>query len=228
MKRGFLPTVGALLVCAALLGTPTLWARLADARRMNAVHSRPAVAGALDEDARAIPVLYELHAGTAAAASDTAVEQPEPDPADFCAEAAGPLGELANAGVISAREKADLDALLAKTPDQFARRDDSRLQTLSLQWFGADTTAGLYLTRQDATGVCVSVSLPVGGDLDAETRLRAWLALLGVDGLGDWETADTGTADTAALYSAKAQATVCCTATESWVNLELMKGQPRF
>lgn len=227
MKQGFLPTVGALLVCAALLGTPALWARLADARRMNAVHPRPAVAGALDEDARAIPVLYELHAGTAAAA-DTAVEQPEPDPADFCAEAAGPLGELADAGVISAREKADLNALLAETPDQFSRRDDGRLQTLSLQWFGTDTTAGLYLTRQDATGVCVSVSLPVGGDLDAGTRLQAWLALLGVDSLGDWETTDTGITGTAALYSAKAQATVCCTATESWVNLELVKGQPRF
>lgn len=228
MKQGFLPTVGALLVCAALLGTPALWARLADARRMSAVHPRPAVAGALDEDARAIPVLYELHAGTTYTDPDAPAELPEPDPAEFCAEAAGPLGELTDAGVISSREKTALDALLAQVPDQFARRDDGRLQALSLQWFGADTTAGLYLTRQDATGMCVSVSLPVGGDLDAVTRLRAWLALLGVDGLDDWETTETGTADTAALYSAKAQATVCCTATESWVNLELVKGQALF
>ena len=59
-KQGILPTVGALLVCAALLGGPALWARLGDARRTQLVTARPVTAGALDEDARAIPVLYEL------------------------------------------------------------------------------------------------------------------------------------------------------------------------
>lgn len=227
-KQGIWPTVGALLVCAALLGGPALWALLGDARRAELVTARPVTAGALDEDARAIPVLYELHAGTAYTDPDAPAELPAPDSAALCAEAAQPVAALAEAGVLSSREKADLDALLARTPNQVSRGTDGNLQNLSLQWFGESTTAGLYLVRQGATGAYVSCSLPVGGDLDAGTRLQAWLALLGVDGLGDWEPADTGTQDTVALYSAKARATVLCTALDSWVYLELLKGQPTF
>ena len=227
-KQGILPTVGALLVCAALLGGPALWARLGDARRTQLVTARPVTAGALDEDARAIPVLYELHAGSTCTDPDAPAELPEPDPAELCAEAAEPLAALAEAGVISDREKAGLDALLARPPDQYSRGADGSQQTLSLLWFGENTTAGLYLTRQAATGVYVSYSLQVGGDLDGETRLRTWLALLGMDGLGDWEPADTDVPDTTALYSAKARATVCCTSGEDWVYLELRKGQSTF
>lgn len=227
-KQGILPTVGALLICAALLGGPALWARLEDARRAGLVIARPVTAGALDEDARAIPVLYELHASTTYTDPDAPAELPEPDPAELCAEASDPLAALAEAGVISDREKAGLDALLARTPDQYSRGADGSQQTLSLLWFGENTTAGLYLTRQAATGVYVSYSLPVGGDLDGETRLWAWLALLGVDSLGDWETTDTTAPDTVALYSAKARAAVCCTSSENWVYLELQKGQPTF
>lgn len=228
MKQSVLPTMGALLICAALLGGPALWARLGDARRAQLVTTRPVTAGALDEDARAIPVVYELHAGSTCTDPDAPAEQPEPDSAALCAEAAQPVAALAEAGVISSREKADLDALLARTPDQVSRGGDGALQNLSLQWFGESTTVGLYLVRQQATGVYVSCSLPVGGDLDAETRLRAWLPLLGVDGLGDWEPADTGVPDTVALYSAKARSTVLCTALDSWVYLELLKGEPAF
>lgn len=228
MKQSVLPTVGTLLVCAALLGGPALWARLGDARRTELVTARPVTAGALDEDARAIPVLYELHAGSTYTDPDAPAELPAPDSAALCAEAAQPVAALAEAGVLSSREKADLDALLARTPDQISRGTDGSLQNLSLQWFGESTTAGLYLVRQEATGVYVSCSLPVGGDLDGETRLRAWLALLGVDSLGDWEPADTDVPDTTALYSAKARATVLCTALDSWVYLELLKGQPTF
>lgn len=227
-KQGILPTVGALLVCAALLGGPALWARLEDTRRAELVTVRPVTAGALDEDARAIPVLYELHAGSTYTDPDAPVELPAPDPAALCAEAAEPLAALAEAGAISDREKADLTALLAAPPGQYSCREDGPLQTMSLLWFGDNTTTGITLTRQEATGVYVSYSLPVGGDLDARTRLRAWLALLGVDSLGDWETADTSAPDTVALYSAKARATVCCTSSESWIYLELRKGRPTF
>ena len=85
------------------------------------------------------------------------------------------------------------------------------------------------MSRQTATGVYVSFGLSVGGDLDAETRLRAWLVMLGVDVLGDWEPVDTGGyADTFALYSAKGQATAYCTAAAGWVNLQLSKGAVAF
>lgn len=232
MKKGILPTAAALLVCAALLGVPALWARLSDARRLNTVQPRPVLAGALDEEARAIPVLYELHAGASDASSAEAEELPEPDPAALCAEAAEPVAALADAGVISAGEKAQLDALLAQPPLQYYRHNSEALQNLSLIWSRQDamaTTAAIHLSRQAATGVYVSFSLSVGGDLDAETRLRAWLVLLGVDVLDDWEPVDTGSyADTFALYSAKGQATAYCTAAADWVNLQLSKGSVTF
>lgn len=232
MKKGILPTAAALLVCAALLGVPALWARLSDARRLNTVHPRPVLAGALDEEARAIPVLYELHAGASDASSAEAEELPEPDLADLCAEAAEPVAALADAGVISAGEKAQLDALLAQSPLQYYRHNSEALQNLSLIWSRQDamaTTAAIHLSRQAATGVYVSFVLSVGGDLDAETRLRAWLVLLGVDALDDWEPVDTGSyADTFALYSAKGQATAYCTAAADWVNLQLSKGSLTF
>lgn len=232
MKKGFLPTAAALLVCAALLGVPALWARLADARRLNTVQPRPILAGTLDEEARAIPVLYELHAGTSDTSYTEAEELPEPDLAELCAEAAGPVAALADAGVLSAGEKARLDALLARSPLQYSRRDSGPLQNLSLWWSrpdGSDSSAAIYLSRQTVTGVYVSLSFSVGGDLDAETRLRAWLVLLGVDVLDDWEPVDTGSyADTFALYSAKGQATAYCTATSDWVNLHLSKGAVAF
>lgn len=232
MKKGILPTAAALLVCAALLGVPALWARLSDARRLNSVQPRPALAGALDEEARAIPVLYELHAGASDASSAESEELPESDLAGLCAEAAEPVSALADAGVISAGEKARLDALLAQAPLQYYRQNSGALQSLSLVWPQQDataSTAAIHLSRQTATGVYVSFGLSAGGDLDAETRLRAWLALLGVDGLGDWEPVDTGGyADTFALYSAKGQATAYCTAAADWVNLQLSKGAVAF
>lgn len=232
MKKGILPTAAALLVCAALLGVPALWARLSDARRLNTVQPRPALAGALDEEARAIPVLYELHAGASDASSTDREGLPEPDLADLCAEAAEPVAALADAGVISAGEKARLDALLAQAPLQYYRQNSGALQSLSLVWPRQDaaaSTAAIHLSRQIATGVYVSFGLSVGGDLDAETRLRAWLVMLGVDVLGDWEPVDTGSyADTFALYSAKGQATAYCTAAAGWVNLQLSKGSHTF
>lgn len=228
MKQNVLPTLGALLVCAALLGGPALWARLGDTRRAELVTARPVTAGALDEDARAIPVVYELHAGSTYTDPDAPAELPAPDPAALCAEAAEPLAALAEAGVVSDREKGDLDALLTAPPGQYSRREDGPLQTLNLLWFGDNTTTGVTLTRQEATGVYISFSLPVGGDLDGGTRLRSWLVLLGLDGLEDWEPADTIAPDTVALYSAKARATVLCTSSESWVYLELLKGRPDF
>lgn len=232
MKKGILPTAAALLVCAALLGVPALWARLSDARRLNSVQPRPALAGALNEEARAIPVLYELHAGTSDTSSTDREELPEPDLAGLCAEAAEPVAALADAGVISAGEKARLDALLAQAPLQYYRQNSGALQSLSLVWPRQDaaaSTAAIHLSRQTATGVYVSFGLSVGGDLDAETRLRAWLVMLGVDVLGDWEPVDTGSyADTFALYSAKGQATAYCTAAAGWVNLQLSKGSHTF
>ena len=232
MKKGILPTAAALLVCAALLGVPALWARLSDARRLNSVQPRPTLAGALNEEARAIPVLYELHAGTSDTSSTDREELPEPDLADLCAEAAEPVAALADAGVISAGEKARLDALLAQAPLQYYRQNSGALQSLSLVWPRQDaaaSTAAIHLSRQTATGVYVSFGLSVGGDLDAETRLRAWLVMLGVDVLGDWEPVDTGSyADTFALYSAKGQATAYCTAAAGWVNLQLSKGSLTF
>lgn len=232
MKKGILPTAAALLVCAALLGVPALWARLSDARRLNSVQPRPALAGALNEEARAIPVLYELHAGTSDTSSTDREELPEPDLAGLCAEAAEPVAALADAGVISAGEKARLDALLAQAPLQYYRQNSGALQSLSLVWPRQDaaaSAAAIHLSRQTATGVYVSFGLSVGGDLDAETRLRAWLVMLGVDVLGDWEPVDTGSyADTFALYSAKGQATAYCTAAAGWVNLQLSKGSHTF
>ena len=106
-KQGILPTVGALLVCAALLGGPVLWARLGDARRTQLVTARPVTAGALDEDARAIPVLYELHAGSTCTDPDAPAELPEPDPAELCAEAAEPLAALAEAGALNLADNTD-------------------------------------------------------------------------------------------------------------------------
>ena len=51
MKKGILPTATALLVCAASPTVPDLWARLSDARRLNTVHPRPVLAGAVDDEA---------------------------------------------------------------------------------------------------------------------------------------------------------------------------------
>ena len=176
--------------------------------------------------------MYELHAGASDASSAEAEELPEPDLAALCAEAAEPVAALADAGVISAGEKAQLDALLAQPPLQYYRHNSEALQNLSLIWSRQDamaTTAAIHLSRQAATGVYVSFVLSVGGDLDAETRLRAWLVLLGVDVLDDWESVDTGSyADTFALYSAKGQATAYCTAAADWVNLQLSKGSVTF
>ena len=129
-------------------------------------------------------------------------------------------------------DQEEYDALLAQAPLQYYRQNSGALQSLSLVWPRQDaaaSTAAIHLSRQTATGVYVSFGLSVGGDLDAETRLRDWLALLGVDGLGDWEPVDTGSyADTFALYSAKGQATAHRTAAAGWVNLQLSKGSHTF
>lgn len=234
MKKGILPTAAALLVCAALLGVPALWARLADARRLNTVQTRPTLTGALDEAARAIPVLYELHASASESlTADERPEQPDQDPAVLCTDAAGVVTALADAGVIDAGEQQSLDTLLAQPPATAACRDTGDCCRTELWWYppqGDANGISLYYTRQNATGALTDLTLPVSGSADLESRLRAWMTLLGLDALDDWKPLDIHfTADsTLALYSAKGQATVYGQLSGNYLTLMLMKDKANF
>lgn len=233
MKKGILPTAAALLVCAALLGTPALWARLSDARRLNTVQPRPVLAGALAEEARAIPVLYELHAGGSDASYTEPEELPEPDPADLCADAADLLAALADDGVLTAGEQEAMTAFLAQTPASASCRYTGSARRTELLWYLPETGSqgtSLYYTRQGGTGAPIDLTLPVSDGTDLETRLRGWMTLLGLDALDDWTPLDIRfTADSnLALYSAKGQATVYGQISGNYMTLMLMEDKASF
>lgn len=229
MKKGILPTAAALLVCAALLGAPALWARLSDARRLNTAQTRPTLSGALDEEARAIPVLYELHASIPGTLYSDQKELPEPDPAELCAKAAAVLPPLMEAGVITQEELDTLNALLAETPSYFSETTGNYTDTIDLMWTTSDNNSPrvIFLVFQQNTDIPIQVSLPVGGYDDAETRLQAWLAMLEVDVLGDWTRLESSMDDYHAvtLYSPKAQASAYCQSVPGSMTLYLVKGR---
>lgn len=229
MKKGILPTAAALLVCAALLGVPALWARLSDARRLNSVLPRPALSGALDEEARAIPVLYELHNSIPGTLYSDQQKLPEPDPAGLCARAAAVLPPLEEAGVITREELDTLNGLLAEPPTHFAETTGKYTDSIDLMWSSSDNDSPevIFIVFQQHTDIPIQVSLPVGGDNDAEARLQAWLAMLEIDTLGDWTRLESSMDDYHAVtfYSPKGQASAYCQSVPGSLTLYLVKGR---
>ena len=230
--RGKLPavmvTAGVLALCGASLLLPGWWGARQEAALLEGPLPRPAVAGLPHEQARAIPILYDLY---------RARLQPgnfgwqEGDAAllpglEQC------LDHLVESGVLS-REMAEavqpaLDAAAA------GEEDFSCLTQQTGNFVGVQVSAGLDAGgRTGGPGYCAVtavwdkttggvVSLTLSGELpaaDPAAMLDAWRRDLGLDVLDDWqdETQKTGVSS----RSDKAQVYLYCAAEENSLRMNM-------
>lgn len=223
-----LVTAGVLALCGASLLLPGWWGARQEQKLLEGPLPRPAVAGLPDEQARAIPILYDLY---------RARLQPgnfgwqEGDAAllpglEQC------LDHLVESGVLS-REMAEavqpaLDAAAA------GEEDFSCLTQQTGNFVGVQVSAGLDAGgRTGGPGYCAVtavwdkttggvVSLTLSGDLpaaDPAAMLDAWRRDLGLDVLDDWqdETQKTGVSS----RSDKAQVYLYCAAEENSLRMNM-------
>lgn len=230
--RGKLPavmvTAGVLALCGASLLLPGWWGARQEQKLLEGPLPRPAVAGLPDEQARAIPILYDLY---------RARLQPgnfgwQEGDAALLPELEQCLDHLVESGVLS-REMAEavqpaLDAAAA------GEEDFSCLTQQTGNFVGVQVSAGLDAGgRTGGPGYCAVtavwdkttggvVSLTLSGDLpaaDPAAMLDAWRRDLGLDVLDDWqdETQKTGVSS----RSDKAQVYLYCAAEENSLRMNM-------
>lgn len=222
-----LVTAGVLLLCGASLLLPGIWGARQEAALMEGPLPRPAVAGLPDEQARAIPILYDLY---------RARLQPgnfgwQEGDASLLPQLERRLAHLAEAGVLP-REMTEavqpvLDAAAA------GEEGTSFLTQQTGSFAGVQVTAGANAPGRSgpdygfvsavwdtATGGVVSLNL--SGTLphaDPAAILDAWRQDLGLDALDDWqdETMENGLTS----WSDKAQVYLYCAVEETGLRLTM-------
>lgn len=223
-----LVTAGVLALCGTSLLLPGWWGARQEAALLEGPLPRPAVAGLPDEQARAIPILYDLY---------RARLQPgnfgwQEGDAALLPGLEQRLDHLAESGVLS-REMVEavqpaLDAAAA------GEEDTSCLTQQTGNFVGVQVSAGPEAGgRTGGSGYCTVaavwdaatggvVSLTLSGELpaaDPAAMLDAWRRDLGLDVLDDWqdETKETGVSS----RSDKAQVYLYCSAEENSLRMNM-------
>lgn len=209
---------GTALLCLASLGLPALAGAVQRAALRRATLARPAVAGTLDETARACPVVYDLwragdvRAEPALLAGDAAGRAAAEAGSRFAAfEEAGLLppaaGEAARAllagythdGCVWAGETGAFHTVQVMQGENF----------LQLTWHESGAPVAFVLYAPGA-----------GQGARPAAMLAAWKEALGVDALPDWEEEPAGE-DGAAATSASAELGLYVTAGKDRLELAL-------
>lgn len=209
---------GTALLCLASLGLPALAGAVQRAALRRATLARPAVAGTLDETARACPVVYDLwragdvRAEPALLAGDAAGRAAAEAGSRFAAfEEAGLLppaaGEAARAllagythdGCVWAGETGVFHTVQVMQGENF----------LQLTWHESGAPVAFVLYAPGA-----------GQGARPAAMLAAWKDALGVDALPDWEEEPAGE-DGAAATSASAELGLYVTAGKDRLELAL-------
>ena len=209
---------GTALLCLASLGLPALAGAVQRAALRRATLARPAVAGTLDETARACPVVYDLwragdvRAEPALLAGDAAGRA--------AAEAGSRLAAFEEAGLLPPAAGEAARALLAGyTHDGCVWAGETgafhTVQVMQGENF-------LQLTwHESGAPVAFALYAPGAGQgARPAAMLAAWKEALGVDALPDWEEKPAGE-DGAAATSASAELGLYVTAGKGRLELAL-------
>lgn len=209
---------GTALLCLASLGLPALAGAVQRAALRRATLARPAVAGTLDETARACPVVYDLWR-----AGDVRVE-----PALLAGDAAGRAAAEADSRLAAFEEA----GLLPPAAGEAARALLAGYTHDGCVWAGE---TGAFHTVQVMQGenflqlswhesgapVAFVLYAPGAGQgARPAAMLAAWKEALGVDALPDWEEEPAGE-DGAAATSASAELGLYVTAGKDRLELAL-------
>ncbi len=227
-ESALLVTAGVLALCGTSLLLPGWWGARQEAALLEGPLPRPAVAGLPDEQARAIPILYDLY---------RARLQPgnfgwQEGDAALLPGLEQRLDHLAESGVLS-REMVEAvqPALIAAAAGE---EGTSCLTQQTGNFVGVQVSAGPEAGgRTGGSGYCTVaavwdtatggvVSLTLSGELpaaDPAAMLDAWRRDLGLDVLDDWqdETKETGVSS----RSDKAQVYLYCAAEENSLRMNI-------
>lgn len=209
---------GTALLCLASLGLPALAGAVQRAALRRATLARPAVAGTLDETARACPVAYDLWR-----AGDVRAE-----PALLAGDAAGRAAVEAGSRLAAFEEA----GLLPPAAGEAARALLAGYTHDGCVWAGetgafhtVQVMQGenfLQLTWHESGAPVAFVLYAPGAGQGARpaAMLAAWKEALGVDALPDWEEEPAGE-DGAAVTSASAELGLYVTAGKDRLELAL-------
>ena len=209
---------GTALLCLASLGLPALAGAVQRAALRRATLARPAVAGTLDETARACPVVYDLWR-----AGDVRAE-----PALLAGDAAGRAAVEAGSRLAAFEEA----GLLPPAAGEAARALLAGYTHDGCVWAGetgafhtVQVMQGenfLQLTWHESGAPVAFVLYAPGAGQGARpaAMLAAWKEALGVDALPDWEEEPAGE-DGAAATSASAELGLYVTAGKDRLELAL-------
>lgn len=209
---------GTALLCLASLGLPALAGAVQRAALRRATLARPAVAGTLDETARACPVVYDLWR-----AGDVRAE-----PALLAGDAAGRAAVEAGSRLAAFEEA----GLLPPAAGEAARALLAGYTHDGCVWAGetgafhtVQVMQGenfLQLTWHESGAPVAFVLYAPGAGQGARpaAMLAAWKEALGVDALPDWEEEPAGE-DGAAVTSASAELGLYVTAGKDRLELAL-------
>lgn len=204
--RRFLPLLGALAMAGAAMAVPALTARSQEEALLNAARPRPELGGILWEPAvRDNPVLYDLHR-VALLRDDYQTDDALP-PEEIAARAKAAMAALREAGVLDDSACAALDAMLADPETTAGYFGGSAFYEL---YFYTLSGASLNIRCHAGTGLVTGLYYYGKGGALPDTALPAWLAMLGLDTLEDWQTPAEPEQDTRSMISASGQVTVTC------------------
>ena len=209
---------GTALLCLASLGLPALAGAVQRAALRRATLARPAVAGTLDETARACPVVYDLwragdvRAEPALLAGDAAGRA--------AAEAGSRLAAFEEAGLLPPAAGEAARALLAGYTHDGCVWAGETGAFHTVQVMQGENFLQLTWHESGAPVAFVLYAPGAGQGARPAAMLAAWKEALGVDALPDWEEEPAGE-DGAAVTSASAELGLYVTAGKDRLELAL-------
>lgn len=209
---------GTALLCLASLGLPALAGAVQRAALRRATLARPAVAGTLDETARACPVVYDLwragdvRAEPALLAGDAAGRA--------AAEAGSRLAAFEEAGLLPPAAGEAARALLAGYTHDGCVWAGETGAFHTVQVMQGENFLQLTWHESGAPVAFVLYAPGAGQGARPAAMLAAWKEALGVDALPDWEEEPAGE-DGAAATSASAELGLYVTAGKDRLELAL-------
>ena len=209
---------GTALLCLASLGLPALAGAVQRAALRRATLARPAVAGTLDETARACPVVYDLwragdvRAEPALLAGDAAGRA--------AAEAGSRLAAFEEAGLLPPAAGEAARALLAGYTHDGCVWAGETGAFHTVQVMQGENFLQLIWHESGAPVAFVLYAPGAGQGARPAAMLAAWKEALGVDALPDWEEEPAGE-EGAAATSASAELGLYVTAGKDRLELAL-------
>lgn len=217
LRRGA-AVAGTALLCLASLGLPALAGTVQRAALRRTTLARPAVAGTLDETARACPVVYDLwragdvRAEPALLAGDAAGRA--------AAEAGSRLAAFEEAGLLPLAAGEAARALLAGYTHDGCVWAGETGAFHTVQVMQGENFLQLTWHESGAPVAFVLYAPGAGQGARPAAMLAAWKEALGVDALPDWEEEPAGE-DGAAATSASAELGLYVTAGKDRLELAL-------